>query len=64
MTLETVRPSEERQSFSFQHSDGYFVSTEMIPEPHEFRAILSVPHGNHVHGHEHLVEDKNAGFQR
>jgi threonine/homoserine/homoserine lactone efflux protein len=52
ITLETVRPSEERQSFSFQHADGYFVSTETIPEPHEFTAILSVPHGNHVHAYE------------
>ena len=52
MTLETVRPSEERQSFAFQQADGYFVSTKMIPEPHEFTAILSVPHGNHVHAYE------------
>ncbi len=52
MTLETVRPSEERQSFSFQPGDGCLVSIESIPEPHEFTAILSVPHGNHVHAYE------------
>jgi len=52
MTLETVRPSEERQIFSFQNANGYFISTETIPEPHEFTAILSVPHGNHVHAYE------------
>ena len=52
MTLETVRPSEERQSFSFRNADGYLVSTETLPEPHEFTAILSVPHGNHVHAYE------------
>jgi threonine/homoserine/homoserine lactone efflux protein len=52
MTLETIRPSEKRQGFSFQNADGYLVSTEMIPEPHEFTAILSVPHGNHVHEYE------------
>jgi hypothetical protein len=52
MTLETVRPSEERRSFSFQSADGYLVSSESIPEPHEFTAILSVPHGNHVHAYE------------
>jgi hypothetical protein len=52
MTLETVRPSEERQSFSFHDADGYFVSAEMISEPHEFTAILSVPHGDHVHAYE------------
>ena len=52
MTLETVRHTEERQSFSFQQADGYLVSTETIPEPHEFTAILNVPHGNHVHAYE------------
>lgn len=52
MTLETVRASEERQSFFFQNADGSLVSTETIPEPHEFTAILSVPHGNHVHAYE------------
>ena len=52
MTLETVRPSEERQIFSFQNADGCLVSTETIPAPHEFTAILSVPHGNHVHAYE------------
>ena len=52
MTLETVRANEERQIFSFQDADGYLVSTEMIPEPHEFTAILSAPHGNHVHEYE------------
>jgi hypothetical protein len=52
MTLETVRAKEARQSFSFQNADGYLVSTETIPAPHEFTAILSVPHGNHVHAYE------------
>jgi hypothetical protein len=52
MTLETVRPSEERQSFSFQNADGYLVSAQPIPMPHEFTAILSVPHGNHIHAYE------------
>lgn len=52
MTLETVRANEERRSFSFQKADDYLVSIEAIPEPHEFTAILSVPHGNHVHAYE------------
>jgi hypothetical protein len=52
MTLETVRANEERQSFSLRSVDGYLVSTETIPEPHEFTAILRVPHGNHVHAYE------------
>jgi hypothetical protein len=52
ITLETVRAAEERHSFSFQKADGYFVSTQTIPEPHEFRAVLSVLHGSHVHAYE------------
>lgn len=52
MTLETVRPNEKRHDFSFQNVDGHLVSIEMIPEPREFTAILSVPHGDHVHAYE------------
>jgi len=60
MSLETVRAGEARQSFSFESADGYFVSTETIPRPHEFTAVLSVPHGSHVHAYEthfHNPED-------
>jgi len=63
MTLETVRPSEERQTFSFQSADGHLVSTDAIPMPHEFRAVLNVPHGNHVHAYEthfHQPADQHA----
>lgn len=52
MTLETVRPNDERQNFSFRKADGYLLSVEAIPEPHEFTAILNAPHGNHVHAYE------------
>ena len=52
VTLETIRDHEERQSFSFHNANGYLVSTDTIPMPHEFTAILSVPHGNHVHAYE------------
>jgi hypothetical protein len=52
MTLETVRADDERQNFSLHKADGYLVSAGTIPMPHEFTAILSVPHGNHVHAYE------------
>jgi len=61
LTLETIRPTEQRQTFSFQRANGYLVSTETIPEPHEFTAILNVPHGDHVHTyqtHFHQGDDK------
>jgi threonine/homoserine/homoserine lactone efflux protein len=52
MNLETVRGNEERRNFAFQAADGYLLSTESVPEPHEFLAILRVPHGDHVHAYE------------
>lgn len=52
MTLETVRADERRQNFSFQSANGYLVSSEAVPEPHQFTAMLSVPHGNHLHAYE------------
>jgi hypothetical protein len=51
MTLETVRPTGDRQSFAFQNGNRYLVSTDTIPRPHQFTAILSVPHGDHVHAY-------------
>lgn len=51
-TLETVRPRDERQLFTFQTANGHLVSTETISAPHQFTAILSVPHGDHVHTYE------------
>lgn len=51
-TLETVGLREERQLFTFQSANGYLVSTETIPAPHQFTAVLSVPHGDHVHTYE------------
>lgn len=52
VTLETVRSGQERQRFVFENGDGYLVSTETISQPHQFTAILSLPHGNHVHAYE------------
>ena len=51
-SVKRVFPSEERQVFSFQNADGCLVSTETVPMPHEFTAVLNVPHGNHVHAYE------------
>jgi len=50
--LETVRHSQERQRFTFQNGAGYLVSTDTVPEPYQFTAILSVLHGDHVHEYE------------
>lgn len=57
LSLETVRPAGTRQAFSFVAHDGYLESREEIPEPHEFKAILALSHGNHRHGHEVRFEE-------
>ncbi len=52
LSLETVRSSGARQSFSFVAGDGYLESREEIPEPHEFKAVLSLSSDDHRHGYE------------
>ena len=52
VTLETVRPKGDRQTFVFENGPGYLISTDSLPRPHQFSAILSIPHGDHVHTHE------------
>jgi hypothetical protein len=58
--LETVRRTQERQRFTFQNGADYLVSIEPIPEPYEFTAILSVPHGDHVHAFETRFPDSGG----
>jgi hypothetical protein len=52
VTIETVRPNGERQVFQFKAMEIFLESTSEIPEPHEFRAILKIAHGDHAHIHE------------
>jgi nickel/cobalt transporter (NicO) family protein len=47
--LTTTRPDGAQQSFTFQAQDGYLESTQEIPEPHEFKARLSLGHADHSH---------------
>lgn len=62
VTVETLRPDGAHQTFAFRTGDGYLESVEEIPEPHEFKAILTLPHAGrdqnyetvfHEHGHSH-----------
>ena len=52
VTIETVRPDGARQMFEFVERGEFLQSTADIPEPHEFRLILSVNHGGHAHTYE------------
>lgn len=62
LSLVTVRTDGSRQSFSFIEQDGLYQSIEEIPEPHEFKANLSLAQGGqartyavefHEHDHHH-----------
>lgn len=67
VSVETQRSDGTVQCFLFADRGGYLESTEAIPEPHEFRAKLSLAHGNHGHDytldfHEHS-HGHDAGSQ-
>lgn len=49
VSLETERADGARQTFRFVARDGFYESTETIPEPHAFVARLSLSHGRHAH---------------
>ena len=49
VTLRTVRPDGAEQIFAFASAGLCLSSITEIPEPHEFAAILSVPHDGHTH---------------
>ena len=52
VTIETERPDDHRQLFSFVDCGDYLESIEVIPEPHEFVARLSLAHGHHSHDYD------------
>ncbi|WP_432257555.1 nickel/cobalt efflux protein RcnA [Cupriavidus sp. TMH.W2] len=68
--IETERPEDTRQTFTFAQRDGFVESAQTIPEPHEFVARLSLGHGHHSHDydiefvehdhHHHVVKDYEA----
>lgn len=74
VTIETVRPGGEVESFSFIPKDDYLEATSELPEPHEFKGMLRFSHGNssqdyafafteHEH-HEHEgLNLSDGGFQ-
>ena len=72
VALETVRPDGARQHFQFVSKGDFLESSEDIPEPHEFDALLTLKHGGHGHtcraafrekGHHHHTEEASKEFQ-
>jgi nickel/cobalt exporter len=49
VSLETVRPDGTRQMFAFVQEPGFLESIDEIPEPHAFRANLTLGHSGHAH---------------
>lgn len=49
VSVTTVRPDGTRQTFAMQDRGGYLESTEAIPEPHAFKAIVR------LNGREHAL---------
>lgn len=61
VTIETIRPDGVKQTFDLKPSGLFFESTQEIPEPHEFEAVLSLGHGDHIHRFEVSFSDKEHG---
>jgi cation diffusion facilitator family transporter len=66
ISIETVRPDGTRQSFSMADRGGYLESTDEIPEPHAFTAMIqmgresySATFEEHEHAHEGAQRDNN-----
>ena len=58
VTIETERTGGARQVFAMTARGGYLESVEEVPEPHAFRARVSLDHGRDIHAiefseHEH-----------
>ena len=61
VTVTTIRPDGSRQVFTFSHQSNYLESTSEIPEPHAFKAIISLPDGDHSVEFEEHDHAENQG---
>jgi len=69
VSLTTIRPDSQRQTFAFRQSGGYLESTTDIPEPHAFDAVvaiggetLAVSFEEHEH-HDHGVDSRDLNMR-
>lgn len=49
LTIETVRLDGSSQTFQFEARDGFWEATAVLPEPHEFLAVVTMGHADHAH---------------
>ena len=47
VTLTTSRPDGSRQVFQFSQGQGYLESTDLVPEPHAFKALVTLGSGEY-----------------
>lgn len=57
IVLEAIRRNGERQRFAFSHKDEYLEADTELPEPHEFEAVLTIPHGEERGDYEFALEE-------
>ncbi|MGA2343786.1 MAG: CDF family Co(II)/Ni(II) efflux transporter DmeF [Steroidobacteraceae bacterium] len=63
VAVTTIRPDGERQTFRFSRKAGYLESADPIPEPHAFKALVTLPSGEHdVEFEEHGHPDHEQGI--
>lgn len=71
VTVTTIRPDGTRQIFAFSRTSGFLESTADIPEPHAFKAVVTLPDGEHSvqfeeheHGHDaHGVDTRDHNMR-
>lgn len=70
--VETIRANGSRQTFTFVSEGEYLRTTTDLPEPHEFKLLLKLSHGDHAHTfeaqfaedhHHHTHGDPGEDFQ-
>ncbi len=69
LVVTTVRSDGSRQTFKFAARDGYLESTETIPEPHAFQALVTLPSSEqsvefeeHEHG-DHSLDTRDHNMR-
>ncbi|MFN3407355.1 MAG: sulfite exporter TauE/SafE family protein [Limisphaerales bacterium] len=54
---ETVRPNGSRQTFTFVAEENHLRATTDLPEPHEFKLLVTLSHDGHAHTFETEVSE-------
>ena len=57
VSVTTIRPDASRRVFRFSAQPGFLQSTDPIPEPHAFKALVTLPGGEHSVAFEEHAHD-------